>query len=326
MREFESLNTMWMCALNDTWSAPKVSSRNGPCREVPGYAAVLLDPTNNFVLNTARKADPVYAAAELLWYLSASRTGDMIRAYAPQYENFLDEGLAWGAYGYRIKNDIGFKDEFRLKSLEDWGASQFTAVHKLLCDKPDSRHAIMSLWNGGDLVHAVLGDRRDLPCTMNLHFALRQEKLDLHVHMRSNDVWLGMPYDVWCFTCLQMLMAEMLDCKVGKYFHVADSMHLYERNECSFETALDSDASLPDLKHRWVHRIPIVSFKTSVEYALTIEQIAREGRSLSAVGPSLEGTLIGDLAALCAWKWDLRDLDITSSILKRAVEIKYADN
>jgi thymidylate synthase len=48
--------------------------------------------------------------------------------------------------------------------------------------------------------------------------------------MRSNDVWLGLPYDVFAFTTIQRLIAEQLKLDLGTYYHQAGSEHLYNRN------------------------------------------------------------------------------------------------
>jgi thymidylate synthase len=48
------------------------------------------------------------------------------------------------------------------------------------------------------------------------------------VYMRSNDVFLGLPHDVFCFTMLQEIIAASLGAKIGTYTHLAGSLHLYD--------------------------------------------------------------------------------------------------
>jgi thymidylate synthase len=48
--------------------------------------------------------------------------------------------------------------------------------------------------------------------------------------MRSNDIWLGVPYDYFVFTSLQTKMAMELGVDVGEYTHFAGSLHLYKRD------------------------------------------------------------------------------------------------
>ena len=48
--------------------------------------------------------------------------------------------------------------------------------------------------------------------------------------MRSNDLWSGFPYDIFQFTCIQILLAMKLGVELGTYTHIADSLHMYERD------------------------------------------------------------------------------------------------
>jgi thymidylate synthase len=48
--------------------------------------------------------------------------------------------------------------------------------------------------------------------------------------MRSNDIILGLPYDVFIFTMLQEMMANKLSIELGKYHHLTGSLHLYEQH------------------------------------------------------------------------------------------------
>jgi hypothetical protein len=50
------------------------------------------------------------------------------------------------------------------------------------------------------------------------------------VFMRSNDCWLGLPYDVLSFTTVQRVVASALGVQPGEYCHVADNLHLYEKD------------------------------------------------------------------------------------------------
>ena len=60
-------------------------------------------------------------------------------------------------------------------------------------------------------------------------------------YMRSNDLWMGFPYDVFQFTCLQTLLAMELDVELGTYTHVAGSLHLYERDYAKGIANLNDD-------------------------------------------------------------------------------------
>jgi len=81
---------------------------------------------------------------------------------------------------------------------------------------------------------------KDVPCTVSLHFMVRSGALELVVYMRSNDVWLGWPYDVVMFTVLQEAMATDLGLELGQYTHVDGSLHLYDTNREQVEALIHS--------------------------------------------------------------------------------------
>ena len=91
-----------------------------------------------------------------------------------------------------------------------------------------------NLSDDGAVIHIKDADNKptkDTPCTVSLQFLIRDNKLHLTVYMRSNDIWLGFPYDVFSFTCMQIKMAMELGYDVGEYTHIAGSLHLYTRNK-----------------------------------------------------------------------------------------------
>ena len=57
-----------------------------------------------------------------------------------------------------------------------------------------------------------------------------KNKLLMMTHMRSNDVFIGLPHDVFVFTMLQEIMARTLSVRLGTYKHSVGSLHLYDKN------------------------------------------------------------------------------------------------
>jgi thymidylate synthase len=109
-----------------------------------------------------------------------------------------------------------------------------TIVDKLQGD-PDCRQAVALIWHADDM---TAGQASNL-CTIGLQFLLRDSPSDpnrapreLHmaVHMRSNDAWHGLPYDLFQFAQVQCSLANALGADVGKYVHTANSLHLYEQH------------------------------------------------------------------------------------------------
>lgn len=150
------------------------------------------------------------AALEALQLIGGCSMPELLFAAAPSFRKFFnhDEDRFDGAYGPRVYDQ-----------LED-------VVTRLKAD-PDSRQAVVTIYNEADLYRA---ESRDYPCTLSLHFMVRDGKLCLHTTMRSNDAWLGFPYDIFQFTQLQVSVANALGLVAGDYTHLANSFHVYEPN------------------------------------------------------------------------------------------------
>jgi thymidylate synthase len=321
---FANLNNLWYDALfSVNLSGDKLDSRAGDSKEIIGYQSVLTHPLHNILFVPNRKFSLSYACAEMLWYLSGTASIGMIKAYAPQYEKFAEKGMAFGAYGSRWIRNPGFVNEKRKQAHiithSGYGAdtnfecfeNQLYALIHLLKDKPNTRQAIITMWDSGDLIHAIMGDHKDLPCTLSLCFFVRNDKLHLIATMRSNDAWLGLPYDVFCFTTLQRIIAAELKLKVGKYIHQAGSEHIYARNQEKVDLILREDCPLYPHPVGWNITEHRFSLKENIERALVIEKelrISSSKGSFSKFRISSEvfgrtDPLFKDLVLGCATKW-----------------------
>lgn len=178
--------------------------------EIINAITVIDDPTR-LMTNEVRKMPMRYAVGELLWYLSGNNKKSAIRPYTKAWENLSDNGVTVNSnYGHCILKKFGF--------------NQFEYVKELLLSDLNTRQAVIHI------KHPSSAPTKDMNCTIALQFFIRDEKLHLTTYMRSNDIWLGFPYDVFNFTALQILMAMQLDIEIGTYTHIAGSLHLYKRD------------------------------------------------------------------------------------------------
>lgn len=169
----------------------------------------LKTPWHALPLGTGRNLSTEVAALEALQLIGGYSTPSLLVAAAPKFAEFTeDNGEFWGSYGLRVG--------WQLPSL----------IEKLKRD-PQTRQAVMTIWDPKN--DNILG-KRDYPCTVALGFELTDGALNMHVTMRSSDVWLGIPYDWFQFTQLQFTVARILNAFPGTYTHTSWSLHLYERN------------------------------------------------------------------------------------------------
>lgn len=220
----ETLDEAWL-----TWfekmkeCSDSIESRDGQvAAEVINAITVLENPTKNIMTNQVRKLSMRYAIGEMLWYLSGNPELKAIQNYTKAWDRMSDNGKTVNSnYGYLIKDAYGF--------------DQYEYCKQLLIKDKNSRQAIIHIKMPRDTIE---NPTKDLNCTVCLQFIVRDGKLYCTTYMRSNDLWLGFPYDVFQFTCIQIRMAMELGLDIGSYTHIAGSLHMYERD---FKKALERE-------------------------------------------------------------------------------------
>mgnify|MGYP000238431102 FL=1 len=76
---------------------------------------------------------------------------------------------------------------------------------------------------------------KDFVCTMYLNFWIRDNKLNMKVQMRSNDIFYGLTFDAPFFAFVHQhvrlwLLDQYQDLELGTYHHCVDNIHFYERH------------------------------------------------------------------------------------------------
>lgn len=100
---------------------------------------------------------------------------------------------------------------------------QLQKVVDLLKDEPNSRRALICLWNADEDIKSV-----HPPCVCLIHFLIRNGFIDTIAYFRSNDSWMAALPDMIAITRLTRMVSDKLSIPVGKYIHFAASYHLYE--------------------------------------------------------------------------------------------------
>ena len=197
------------------------SSRDGAVvGEIINAVTVIEDPTRCILKSPIRKLPMRYCVGELLWYLSGNPKLSAIQLYTNAWDRMSDDGDTVNSnYGHRIQHAI---DEFD-NSIFD----QLKMCEELLQKDPNTRQAVIHIKQARNVIE---NPTKDLNCTVCLQFFIREGKLYMTTYMRSNDLWMGFPNDVFQFTCIQVYLAMRLNLQLGTYTHVAGSLHLYERD------------------------------------------------------------------------------------------------
>ena len=166
-----------------------------------------------------RKLNTNFMMAEAAWIISGSNDIAFPTKYMKTYANYSDNDVIMsGAYGPAV---------FR----------QMHYVLDTLHSDINSRQAIMSIWTERPQ-HS-----KDIPCTLSLQFIVRNHKLHCIANMRSSDVYLGLPYDIFVFSMISKDIAHNLGLELGYLTWQAGSAHVYDRNYEAAVKCIDSTLS-----------------------------------------------------------------------------------
>lgn len=214
---------------NDVWSQaattllentdPQVESRSGDTIEILHTLIHIETPTQRWVTWRSPPMSIGFALAELIWILAGSNDAGVINFWNPSLSRFSGSDSKYhGAYGHRIRTNFGF--------------DQLERAYLTLKNNPKSRQSVILIWDPQKDVpdEAGLAVSDDIPCNICSLLKMRDNKLEWTQIMRSNDIFLGLPYNLIQFTSMQEILAGWLDVDVGSYCHYSDSLHLYCRD------------------------------------------------------------------------------------------------
>lgn len=216
MKEINLTSNAWLTMLGRLSSKqPSASPRGMKTKEILN-GHTISSMINPVVRIPERKLSYRFMAAEAAWILSGKNDVESISKYNKHIAKFSDDGVSFfGAYGPKVKNQIEY-------------------VIKKLAEDTDSRQAVINIWRENP------PKTKDVPCTISLQFIIRDGILRCIDTMRSSDIWLGWPYDVFNMSCisnyikLRLKQDHNINVTLGTLCLNAGSQHLYENN---FENA-----------------------------------------------------------------------------------------
>jgi len=159
-----------------------------------------------------------YIDREIQWYKSMSLNVNDIPGGPPEiWKKVADRnGYINSNYGHCIWSHGNYK--------------QYDHVLEELKKNPETRRAVMiytrpNMWH--DYNHA---GRSDFMCTNTVQYLIRDEKLQVVVQMRSNDVVYGYKNDWAWQKYVQAELAHALGMMTGDIFWQVGSLHIYQRH------------------------------------------------------------------------------------------------
>lgn len=186
------IRTVWTQGRN------RIDERNNKIRELK---AILIE------INTDRISYPGFGPTTI-------RFGEIFAKGLIDSESALKNGREFEyAYGDRLwQNDLISE-----------------AISKLRVD-PETRRIVLPIYSNNDLISAVQ-NIREVPCATQVYLQIADEKLDMTLMMRSNDIVGAFPSDAYGFRKLQEYIANSIGAPIGTYRHYIESAHIITEND-----------------------------------------------------------------------------------------------
>ena len=217
-----TINTIMINIETSFWSANeafeyfyKTISREGcnfaDTKALFNIGFTLIEPRARRITNETRNWKEDYAEAEWQWYLSGDR-------------NIKKLGDIYGKVPEIWKRMADAKGDVNSNYCYQWERNdQIGEVINILKNYRETRQATISIYDGKEIDKYTY----DTPCTYAIQFTIVNNRLNMCVTMRSNDLWYGFCNDQYQFSKLQEMIAKEIKMDIGTYYHFAHNLHIY---------------------------------------------------------------------------------------------------
>lgn len=182
--------------------------------------------------------------------------GELGPLYGAQWRNFN------GNHDLTPISDEDAKDERKGRHIannKNGGVDQIKFVINEIKNNPDSRRILINAWNPSVLdseKDSNLLDKVTLPsCHNQVQFNVKEKKyLNAKLYVRSNDLFLGAPFNIASYSLLIHIIASMTGLLPGKLIYTIGDAHIYNNHVDQVKELLDRPLrSLPRLEILNVH-------------------------------------------------------------------------
>jgi thymidylate synthase len=213
------------------------------------------DLSKGFPLLTTKKINFNLIAGELLWFLSANTDLKSLRKYqnkekgshtiwSDDFEKYWDNidnigqdilgqrcnelggriyGKQWRGYYSCNKNGYPFQHD-QIKTLID------NIIDVKNGNLKQARRLIVTAWNPYDHTTGEKEVAALSACHDSFQCIVRDGKLNLRFHCRSNDVFLGNPYNVSSYALLCHILSKLTGLEVGELVYMGTDIHIYSNH------------------------------------------------------------------------------------------------
>lgn len=256
--ETKNINTATYQAIDLVMNKGKeLTTRNGKAKYLKNVIINIEQPYNRILNLKGRTNNLMGALGELFWVFGNTNNINPYLSYmVPRAKDYSDDGKQWyGGYPERMTN----------------GSQIQNVITRFLLDGANTRRALICIYDPNlDTIKSVdknLGtlSNLDTPCSNVIYFDIEDNKLNMKVVMRSNDVIFGLSninYLEW--SMLQgMVLNSLRTCGVsvfkwlemGTYIHEVNNLHIYEPHYKQAENILElNDLTSLSARHNIDHK------------------------------------------------------------------------
>ena len=220
-REFESFEDAFLKINKEITENPQytTTSRIGDVSEIQGYTYRVKDlGTFVFKDQNVGRLDYDYANTFYNWMISGSSDNKAVIEKYPNVARFMEKPKSEQLpqnfntfYGPRILDQLPF-------------------VIKELKSNPDTRRAVISILDSQDLLLLDKDETLEFPCCDSATFSIRNNKLNVHVHMRSQNMGQVLKLDMYLWGRFTCELATQLNLENGEFTSSVVSAHVFNKD------------------------------------------------------------------------------------------------
>lgn len=197
----------------------QTTSRIGDVHEISGLTYEVEDLTTyHFNDENIGRLNYHYADKFYQWMISGSTDHDIILKDYPNVSKFLEKPKSPDLpknfntfYGPRI-------------------LSQLPYIKQELTQNPDSRRAVISILDSKDLLLLDKDESLEYPCCDSATLFIREGKLNIHLHMRSQNMGQVLKLDMYLWGRFANELAKDLSLDLGKFSSSVVSAHVFNKD------------------------------------------------------------------------------------------------
>lgn len=201
------------------------------------------DLKQGFPLLTTKKVHWPAIIHELLWFIAGDTNIEYLVKNkvniwsAWPYQKYTQSESYQGETLKEFNQKIKENHQFALKYGDlgpvygkQWrnfnGVDQLKELLTNLKENPLSRRHILSAWNPSEINNMALP-----PCHTLIQFYVSEDKrLSCQLYQRSGDIFLGIPFNIASYSLLTIMIAQVLNYKLGEFVHTIGDAHIYSNH------------------------------------------------------------------------------------------------